>query len=386
MKHLFHFVAVLFALVFMASQASASTFVTVDSEPGDYIGGGVSATYPAVAASGSADHRYVYFSAGGYTYEFESASGELVAGTHEGAIRYPFNPDGTAGLAVSGNGRGCNSLTGRFIIHELEFGVGNAVTKAAIDYEQHCDGRAPAMFGYIRFNSDVGMLDSDGDGFFDIEDNCSNIANADQLDGDGDRLGNVCDPIQGPVFVRIESQSGDYIGMGASAIFAAVTASAYTDHSYVKFSAGGYTYEFESPSGALAVGVYDGATRYPFNAVGTAGLDVYGNGRGCNTLTGRFVVHELVFGAGTKVERAAIDFEQHCEGAVPAMFGYIRVNSDVMIPDADGDGQADAYDQDDDNDGVPDAQDADPLDASVAVFRLDGIYKGSSINERAFAQ
>jgi len=39
----------------------------------------------------------------------------------------------------------------------------------------------------------VGDLDTDGDGVFDSNDNCPNIANADQLDTDGDGAGDVCD-------------------------------------------------------------------------------------------------------------------------------------------------------------------------------------------------
>lgn len=36
-------------------------------------------------------------------------------------------------------------------------------------------------------------VDSDGDGVFDATDNCTNVPNANQLDGDGDGYGNVCD-------------------------------------------------------------------------------------------------------------------------------------------------------------------------------------------------
>jgi len=35
--------------------------------------------------------------------------------------------------------------------------------------------------------------DSDGDGWIDIEDNCSDVANPDQDDTDGDDCGNLCD-------------------------------------------------------------------------------------------------------------------------------------------------------------------------------------------------
>ena len=59
------------------------------------------------------------------------------------------------------------------------------------------------------------------------------------------------------------------------------------------------------------------------------GLEVSGSGRGCNALTGRFIVREIVFGSGGTVQRFAVDFEQHCNDVVPALFGAIRYNSTV---------------------------------------------------------
>lgn len=44
------------------------------------------------------------------------------------------------------------------------------------------------------------IIDSDGDGIVDDEDNCPEIENADQADADGDGSGDVCDPPGGPDF------------------------------------------------------------------------------------------------------------------------------------------------------------------------------------------
>jgi len=54
-------------------------------------------------------------------------------------------------------------------------------------------------------------------------------------------------------------------------------------------------------------------------------LDVYGEGRGCNQLTGRFEVQEALFGPSGEIWAFAATFEQHCEGADAALFGEIRV-------------------------------------------------------------
>ena len=49
-----------------------------------------------------------------------------------------------------------------------------------------------------------------------------------------------------------------------------------------------------------------------------------GDGRGCNTVMGRFDVDELTRWADGSVKTIQATFEQHCEGASAAMFGRIR--------------------------------------------------------------
>ena len=56
-------------------------------------------------------------------------------------------------------------------------------------------GRDPE-FGFGRINLHAALrsvTDSDGDGVFDLDDNCLAASNADQLDADGDGAGDVCD-------------------------------------------------------------------------------------------------------------------------------------------------------------------------------------------------
>ena len=60
--------------------------------------------------------------------------------------------------------------------------------------------------------------------------------------------------------------------------------------------------DFAAADGALLTpGTYSGAMRFPFQDPGRPGLSVYGDGRGCNTITGSFQVKQLVFGAGSEV-------------------------------------------------------------------------------------
>src|SRR5262249_6839598 len=86
--------------------------------------------------------------------------------------------------------------------------------------------------------------------------------------------------------------------------------------------------DFAAPGGQrLAVGTYENARRYPFQPSSQPGLDVSGTGRGCNTLTGRFVLSELRIGLLNTVDRLVASFDQNCEGASPALHGVLVVES-----------------------------------------------------------
>jgi VCBS repeat-containing protein len=80
-------------------------------------------------------------------------------------------------------------------------------------------------------------------------------------------------------------------------------------------------------------GTYTGAVRYPFQGAGQPGLSVYGNGRASNTLTGQFTVTQADFDAAGNLVSFAASFEQHSEGATPALTGQVNINFTNGRPD-----------------------------------------------------
>ena len=74
------------------------------------------------------------------------------------------------------------------------------------------------------------------------------------------------------------------------------------------------------PNTSLVPGVYENALRYPFNG-NQPGLSIYGDGRGCNTLSGRYIVAT----ANQSPLSFEASFEQHCEGGDAALVGQIRI-------------------------------------------------------------
>jgi hypothetical protein len=139
----------------------------------------------------------------------------------------------------------------------------------------------------------------------------------------------------------LQSQPGDYIGAGLTQSFNEGDGSFQVNviNNDVSFSfhtsdnSQFWTLAFGAPNHApLAAGVYEGATRAASRGPGEAGLDVFGDGRGCNQLTGRFEVLEVTYGSDGNVTTFAATFEQHCEGATPALLGTMLYNANTPVP------------------------------------------------------
>jgi hypothetical protein len=90
-----------------------------------------------------------------WDFHFAAKGGQvLIPGVYKSARRWTGQLFAVPSLDVSGDGRGCNTLTGRFVVLDLER-VNDLYTRFAADFEQHCEGAAPALFGSVRFNSAV---------------------------------------------------------------------------------------------------------------------------------------------------------------------------------------------------------------------------------------
>ena len=89
-----------------------------------------------------------------WTFTFDNAgAGQLLDGFYEEASRYPFQSSVRPGLDVSGDGRGCNALTGHFVVLQAEYGPGPSVTSFAADLTLFCDGSPRPFQASVRFNS-----------------------------------------------------------------------------------------------------------------------------------------------------------------------------------------------------------------------------------------
>ncbi|BCL79910.1 MAG TPA: hypothetical protein VHZ51_28065 [Ktedonobacteraceae bacterium] len=120
----------------------------------------------------------------------------------------------------------------------------------------------------------------------------------------------------------------------------ALTISASSTGSTVSIGVTGYngdlwTLDFGAPGtvapingkpAVLVPGTYSDAHRYPFNGNGP-GLALYGNGRGCNTVTGSFTIIDAVLGPQGYVQKFDATFVQHCEGGTSAASGQVHISN-----------------------------------------------------------
>jgi hypothetical protein len=155
--------ATLIGGVLQATPADASplrTFVTMHSSKDDYIGGGVSRLFTdhlgSVDVSGTADGISVSVSGGtlgdAYGMAFTPPPGkELHVRTYLNAQRSPFRTAGHPGIDISGDGRGCNTISGRFDVRDIAFDLSGNVMRLRLLYEQHCEEGLSALFGEVVY-------------------------------------------------------------------------------------------------------------------------------------------------------------------------------------------------------------------------------------------
>ncbi len=418
------------AVATVASSAGAAWAQTnelyLNSQAGDYVGQGQLSTYTTgtFGTNSVVGAVEVSFHTDAYEHwwylDFAAPEGQpLSPGVYEGATRYPFQSPKHGGLSVSGDGSGCNKLTGRFLVIDATYDPSGNVVSFAADFEQHCEGSTPALYGAIRINSSLPITPrlavgdgavvegptggemtftislsqpsadvvsvnyatadgtalagsdyvaragsvsfepletskpitisirndhaAEGDQYFLVDLSSGGVAIA-----DGEGKGTIVDGEGPQSFLVLDSQPGDYIGLGLKQKLTVVDGDFTAGLLYgpalnVHFD--GDTWwdtDFAAPGGAiLTPGVYENATRLPFQAPSVPGLDVSGDGRGCNTLAGRFVVLDATYDASGNPLSFAAEFEQHCEGSqAPALNGAIWFNSTAKTaPMSSGGGQ-----------------------------------------------
>lgn len=284
----------------------APNFVRLQSDAGDYIGGGRTYNYTqadaviTVRANGS---RLSVSIRGDQVW-----NGEFQVPVTLGKLRP--GPYTSGGVRWRGEGRGCSTVSGSFTIDDVTYD-GDELTAIDLRFQQHCEGAAAALRGTIHWRSD---------------DTTAPPGPVDPIPASLWRPAPGSTPASGN-YVYLESGAGDYIGAGRTYTYTngfALTASAGRVSVAVN-GAQRWNGDFQAMNtvNQLQPGYYGDLRRYPFHNPAKGGLSWSGEGRGCNSLAGWFAIDRVTYTNG-RLTALHLRFEQHCEGDSSALHGQIH--------------------------------------------------------------
>ena len=145
----------------VVSAHAQTTALYLESQSGDTVGAGATQTLtlPAVFVHRVGhrhdvhlDHRPIV-----PVLVSELLGADRSAGAGDIPFRAPFRYSESGEDRRSGNG-GCNETSGRFWVREIERNPNGTIARLAVDFEQHCNNDDPALFGALRYNSNVSTL------------------------------------------------------------------------------------------------------------------------------------------------------------------------------------------------------------------------------------
>ena len=144
---------------------ATGTFLSLDSTPGDPLGGGIQQTFTTANATfralSNGEDTFVYVSSplAGWELRFAAprGSGQLTPGTYADIARAPFRAWGQAGMDVISPAGGCNTISGQFTVAEATYGpylpgVGYLrVISFEATFELYCGGASSPLTGHVRY-------------------------------------------------------------------------------------------------------------------------------------------------------------------------------------------------------------------------------------------
>jgi uncharacterized repeat protein (TIGR01451 family) len=307
-----------------STPASGNYFYMV-SDSGDFIGGGRAETYTQADAilalnkesTGEAIFSVIGNRAYAATFKAMAPLTRIEPGYYPDAQRWPFGNPARGMMQVTGDGA-CNVLSGWFVIDTITYS-GDDVTALDARFEQHCENATPALHGQIHWRSD------------------------DPTQPPGPQVpppAGLWAPAPGSVpatgnVVYLQSDPGDFIFLGKTKTYTPLDSVIEVGDigmtpvgNRFQLAVKGdeeWTGYFQAMSSLsdLRPGYYGNLLGFPGNNPAIGGIDWSGEGRGCSDATGWFVIDSVAY-AGNSLDAIELRFEQHCEGAAPALHGLIR--------------------------------------------------------------
>lgn len=248
----------------------------------------------------------------GVEFRIMSSIDTMIEGYYGNLQEFPLQNPTTGGLSWSGQGFGCNRIGWWLAIDSLTYN-GPDLVAAELRFGERCDGGGAALNGAIRW---------------DVNDPTMPPGPVSPPPG------GLWEPSPGVTpgtgnYIYLESDDGDYIGRGLDYLYTPedtqITVSEEGGMLDVRTDGAenwGANFRTMNTLNQFEVGYYGDLQRFPFHNETKGGLDWSGEGRGCNSLAGWFVVDSVTY-AGADLESISLRFEQHCEGRTAALRGEI---------------------------------------------------------------
>ncbi len=158
------------------------------------------------------------------------------------------------------------------------------------------------------------------------------VASAGLVPGSAQAAAATAVSVSSTAVITVFSEDGDLIASGSQQEFdasnATITGSA-TSHELDLTASGGtsgntFSFDIAPPRGhVFAAGEYLNVQQTTVRQAGHPGLDITSTYESCSSDTGSFEVRAIAM-SGTAIRSLDLLYEQHCDGAVGALFGEIR--------------------------------------------------------------
>lgn len=317
--------------------------ITLSSDPGDGIGLGKRYAYNSAVAKITVTFtgNYLRLSIAGdeswnANFQLPASATTWTPGAYEDLTRYPFQPAGAGALDWSGEGRGCNTLTGRMVVNAVRYD-GDAVGAIDLDFVQHCEGAGPALRGHVQWDASAPELSP-------APQNPVPTSLWSPPDGAMPASGNA---------MYFTSAPGDYVGgsytywvralpAGTTPTDPNATATLSLTESggllrVMMSGAANWDGEFKAMDSLARVqpGYYGIVQRFPFHNPRRGGMSWSMDSRGCSQLTGWFAVDSISYD-GEQLRAVDLRFAQYCDGNPAPLLGRIRWDLGLKVQSARG--------------------------------------------------
>ncbi len=302
--------------------APLATQITLQSDPGDPIGQGRAYAYTLANARIQLTQQagrlsVVVTGDEDWQGDFQIPAGVTpMVARYDGVPRYPQADAARASMRWFGGGRGCATSTGWFAVDHVDLSSSGHPHALVLRFERRCDGATAALRGEIRWlTSDAtlppAIVQPPPDSLWKPPAGAT--------------------PARGN-YLYVQSESGDYVGQGRSALYTPRTAlfhgsgAADTFELFVTGAQRWYgVIQGRIDTFSLKPGHYVELTRQPFANPTRGGLSWVSDGRGCTDQRGWMVIDDIQYDAQRFfVTAITYRFEQRCVEGTAVLRGAVR--------------------------------------------------------------